>query len=579
MAQKRERIKNLDESANLPRSGLLKILFLFAVYLLIFSCSTSPTPSTTSSPSIPIGPKGGEVSSADNTLKMQIPPGAIDKEVEITVNALSDDGLPENGISGTFFEFGPTGLTFAKPVLVTIALPKDTLVKSDSSWVRLVEVKSDGSFGATQLLTAPTSSQKLTAGITHFSKYCLVNLNTSRAIQNTVQTPITDIDVLFLIDNSNSMAEEQANLATNFPKLIQKLDEGGLNYRVGVVTSDLGAGSYPKLPSCEKIEGDKGKLVPMPQKPECPQMQDAWIEKIKGKTNVPGDDISQAFACLAQVGVGGCGFEHQLEAIYKALDPNVNPGFLRRDAALALIIISDEDDCSAEDTSLFDPSNQALDGPLGPLTSFRCFEFGTHCNINDRTQTGVRSNCVPEGKYLYPISRYVDKIKKLKSQILVSAITGPTNRVEVGLGSEGYPQLKPSCQSDNGKADPAIRVQSFVDAFGSRGTMHNICDSDFGPAMDKLGGLMVTQTALSWCLPYSVTDTNPLTKEVEADCVVLDKNNRTIPSCSAESDKTACFRVFDSPACALSQVLIQVENASAAEIGEELQLNCLTLDQ
>ena len=65
-----------------------------------------------------------------------------------------------------------------------------------------------------------------------------------------------------------------------------------------------------------------------------------------------------AFGCIAAVGSAGCGFEAPLEAVYRVLTtPAINPGFLRDDALLVVILMTDEDDCSAPpDTTLFDPS-------------------------------------------------------------------------------------------------------------------------------------------------------------------------------------------------------------------------------
>jgi hypothetical protein len=63
--------------------------------------------------------------------------------------------------------------------------------------------------------------------------------------------------------------------------------------------------------------------------------------------------VAGAFSCIAQLGPDGCGYEQSLEAMYRALDPAVNPGFIRDDAALAVLFITDEDDCSARDTSLY----------------------------------------------------------------------------------------------------------------------------------------------------------------------------------------------------------------------------------
>src|SRR5437667_3540080 len=53
------------------------------------------------------------------------------------------------------------------------------------------------------------------------------------------------VDILFVIDNSFSMKQEQDNLARNLPAFIDKLRniQGGLpDVHIGVVTTDVGAG-------------------------------------------------------------------------------------------------------------------------------------------------------------------------------------------------------------------------------------------------------------------------------------------------------------------------------------------------
>src|SRR4051794_22247618 len=57
--------------------------------------------------------------------------------------------------------------------------------------------------------------------------------------------PIRDIDLLFVIDNSGSTMNKQANFTQNFPAFMTALQmiPGGLpNVRIGVVTNDYGAG-------------------------------------------------------------------------------------------------------------------------------------------------------------------------------------------------------------------------------------------------------------------------------------------------------------------------------------------------
>src|SRR5205814_6970206 len=85
-----------------------------------------------------------------------------------------------------------------------------------------------------------------------------------------------------------------------------------------------------------------------------------------------------------------CGFEHQIASPARALGANLggwkggspmeNNGFLRDEAFLAVILLTDEDDCSAPvDSDLFDTKQNSLSDPYGPLASFRCNEFGHLC--------------------------------------------------------------------------------------------------------------------------------------------------------------------------------------------------------
>ena len=81
----------------------------------------------------------------------------------------------------------------------------------------------------------------------------------------------------------------------------------------------------------------------------------------------------------------GCGFEHQFAAITRALGadgrgaaPAENQGFLRPDAYLAIVMITNEDDCSARRPACRCSTrrNTNLASQLGPPANFRCNEFG-----------------------------------------------------------------------------------------------------------------------------------------------------------------------------------------------------------
>ena len=316
----------------------------------------------------------------------------------------------------------------------------------------------------------------------------------------------TEVDIVFMVDNTGSMEQEQKNLTQNFPKLIDalkssKFKNGLPNVRIGVVSSDLGAGNLYVDNACV-TDGDKGKLFNKAQVAGCTPPKDAWIEHKDGTTNISGSGdattkLKSAFSCIANLGTDGCGFEQSLESARLALDStnNTNPGFLRKGALLAVFFLTDEDDCSAANPQLFDPSQQGLNDPLGPLTSFRCFEFGVSCECPgkakcDRFTQGTRKNCVPGGQYLHKVENFISYFKKLKptGQVIMGGIMGPTNNVEVGVQGS-YPTLKPSCSSSAGFAVPGIRIEALVKPFtyGKQGLISSICSSDFSPALQAFG--------------------------------------------------------------------------------------------
>ncbi len=392
------------------------------------------------------------------------------------------------------------------------------------------------------------------------------------------QSADRDVDILFLIDNSHSMAGHQENLKTNFPVLMNTLAtmSGGLpNVHIGVVTSDLGAGSHMEIPLCNGTGGDRGilgmslamedhRVQPQENRvrdrgAHCIGPGERYIVDIappgcdiernrspeshtcashtcaqQNCSNIDGRDLifyeneygcprcknyqgslEEVFSCYADVGIYGCGFEQQLEAVRKALDVKEtveNKGFLRQDAFLSIIVVTDEDDCSASTPDVLynpDRSQDNINSQLGYLHSFRCFEFGIKCNQDGRTP-GSRTQCTHErsdpSMMLHPIHRYTSFIESIKDpmMLIVGAIAAPvpeTIIVEMqscGRGEESCPALKPSCfptGSQHG-ADPAVRVNAFVDYFNTKDSMEtwaysSVCSSDFSSPLKGIGHILV----------------------------------------------------------------------------------------
>lgn len=126
------------------------------------------------------------------------------------------------------------------------------------------------------------------------------------------------VDVLFVVDDSSSMAHEQQRLEDSFDEFIGWLEGESVSYHLGVTTTSV-------------TTGVGGWLVGSP----------AWV------ANETPDALSQ-FKNNAKVGIAGAGVEQGLEAAFKllAIEMTEETGFLRRDAKLALVFVSDEDDDS-----------------------------------------------------------------------------------------------------------------------------------------------------------------------------------------------------------------------------------------
>ena len=388
---------------------------------------------------------------------------------------------------------------------------------------------------------------------------------------------VVDVDLLFVIDNSGSMAEEQASLATWAQDalfgVLELDDDVLLNLHVAVVTTDMGAGPFG-ISGCEGT-GDSGVFNNEPALPSCTPPDDRYLINIDdgagGRiTNYSAATLSEAFACIAGVGIDGCGFEQPLETMKRALDGSnaENAGFLREDALLAVIIVSDEDDCSVSDSNLFDTAETDISSPLGPLSSFRCFEFGVVCDGDDPRTMGSKSECTPreDSAYLNPVQGYVDFLYALKddpSMIVVAAISGAAEPVEVIPSEAGEPRLADSCSSIMGRAYPSVRLRAFVESFPERNRFASICEDDLeGPLSNA--ALRIADTALrSPCLHGVLRDRDAATPGVQADCRVKEVAGSAvvgeIKSCADSAGARPCFTVEEAPAtCSHTETALAV---------------------
>jgi hypothetical protein len=298
-------------------------------------------------------------------------------------------------------------------------------------------------------------------------------------------TCLTKIDMLFVIDNSGTMGEEQLNLARNFPMMIDELQgivEGSTaDVNIMVTTTDFGnpvcdpfrkpdyvpaKGSPVATPCTDRIERFTGNGTDAPVLEEacydvCPMddpayPRDHFIHFGPDGTNVEGGTPAAALACVGPQGIDGCGYEAPLETMLQALnrgacwnDPDAEgcgdspyeTGFLRDGAILAVAIITDEADCSVRNYNIMtDPIFQETDPSKGirDESSAICWNAGVLCTGQD-PGTGIYEGCtpadksidgqvgVPETAVLHPLYRYtqlLDEFRGMGREVIMLGVLG-----------------------------------------------------------------------------------------------------------------------------------------------------------
>ncbi len=156
-------------------------------------------------------------------------------------------------------------------------------------------------------------------------------------VDSFVQKASAKIDILWVVDNSGSMAEEQQNLANNFSSFMSYIGQSLIDYHIGVVSTDM-------------MENPDGTCY---NTGHCGQLRGST--KIIDRDTLPSPEA--VFASNVQVGITGGGNEMGLLAAHQALiEPlrsGANAGFLRDDASLAVIFVSDENDHSYGDINYY----------------------------------------------------------------------------------------------------------------------------------------------------------------------------------------------------------------------------------
>jgi hypothetical protein len=255
------------------------------------------------------------------------------------------------------------------------------------------------------------------------------------------------LDLLVVVDTSAAAAPLRASLAGDVGPFLDELGSGAsngqldLDLHVGVITADPADGgalrpaavdcaAAPSLPYLAYTLNDDGSTTTN----YTGRLADAMTCLLPPAT-ATGADVAQPFATLTAA-VGGA-----LAA---------GAGFRRPDAILAILVITDQDDCS--------PLNGA------PPDRLQCAEIGWSCSPALDDQRGPRTGCIaigePQG--LVSVGAAQQAIGAVAPGAIVFGVLGGDGApVAVADG----PALAPSCGRAAITATPSLRLETLAALF------------------------------------------------------------------------------------------------------------------
>jgi len=350
----------------------------------------------------------------------------------------------------------------------------------------------------------------------------------------------TKTDILFVVDDSDSMSEEQQNLAANFDAFIHALDASPFknDYQIGITTTSVDLEDRAPDGSPRVITTfQRGPNASKPYPAGALVALDATGAFLANGSRILKADsptLIQDFQRNVAVGTFGSGKEQGLRAAQLALTDRVadgtNQGFLRPGARLAVVIVSDADDCS-------DPEHRV---PLD--TTENCSSDASKARLEsvvDFVQT-LRSPLAGE-----------------RRDVVVAAITGVD------------PVTRTPAVTCAGVEDKADRYKAFVDIFGREGLVDDICNPSFRGTLESIANLLAP--------PESIT-LDPAPSDPRLLSVTIQRADGTQLSCAlalpGDPASTTANAVFVAPE-GDQPARITLQNTCRLQKGDRVEVKLL----
>jgi hypothetical protein len=326
--------------------------------------------------------------------------------------------------------------------------PRFYIIGGLTAWLAIACAQANFTKGTAAQSNVPTSCN---TGAT-----CSTNGQTIH-VDRWITVPATSrkVDVLVVDDNSRSMQSEQQNMGSRMGSFVQSLTNNGLDWQIGIVTTDM-SGTGAK---------QNGWLVPyagagnaLTINSATPNGLNAFLSNIQ--MTIDSDPATW-----------GSGDSRGIYAALTAIQRNQS-GWMRPDAALAVIIMSNED---------------------------------------ERKNGGQYYGYNLESGHDYPAD-LIGSVAAGKSLSVHSIIVKP--------GDSACQQQQQACTSVGTCGDGFYGNLYAQSSTMTGGVVGNICAADYSSQLTQIGGSIVTQTLSSFpldCAPsgkVSVLDTRPANLQV-----------------------------------------------------------------
>ncbi|MFK7926692.1 MAG: hypothetical protein AB8H79_00775 [Myxococcota bacterium] len=243
-------------------------------------------------------------------------------------------------------------------------------------------------------------------------------LDLEEVTETHAQVGVPKVDVLWVVDNSRSMYEEQTALANNFTAFMSRFDEAKLDYHIAVVTT--GYDDDDQRGQFRTAIDRRGDTI-------------RWLDNTISEP-------ARIFREMAEAGIDGPLEEKGRAQIYTALGlfgQSDNFGFMRDDAFLSVIVLSDENDRSGDipikNDQFIDWMRTLKDSPekvsfssiVGPQGGCGNAEEGTDY-LEATTSLGGLSHSICNPAWANLLEALGDKAAGLRSEFVLRDVPEPS---------------------------------------------------------------------------------------------------------------------------------------------------------